>query len=75
MLACRTVLGALIPLLAAFAMLCSTGSAASLAGKTVCLDPGHGGTTTTNSYRVGLGGECGKGLVRENVIFFACTGQ
>jgi len=38
-------------------MLCSTGSAASLAGKTVCLDPGHGGTAATDSYRVGLGGE------------------
>ena len=38
-------------------MLCSSGSAASLAGKTVCLDPGHGGTAATDSYRVGLGGE------------------
>ncbi len=57
MLACRTVLGTLIPFLAAFAMLCSTGSAASVAGKTVCLDPGHGGTTATDSYRIGLGGE------------------
>jgi N-acetylmuramoyl-L-alanine amidase len=35
----------------------STVSAASLTGKTVCLDPGHGGTGATDSYRVGLGGE------------------
>ena len=38
-------------------MLCSTGSAASLAGKTVCVDPGHGGTAATDSYRIGPGGE------------------
>ncbi len=48
---------ALTLVLAAFSMLCSTGSASSLAGKTVCLDPGHGGTAATDSYRVGPGGE------------------
>ncbi len=28
-----------------------------LAGKIICLDPGHGGTAATDSYRVGPGGE------------------
>ena len=28
-----------------------------LAGKTICLDPGHGGTATTDSFRVGPSGE------------------
>jgi N-acetylmuramoyl-L-alanine amidase len=50
-------MGVLTPLVAASSMLCSTGSATSLAGKTVCLDPGHGGTAATDSYRVGPGGE------------------
>lgn len=35
----------------------SSGAAASLRGKIICLDPGHGGTAATDSYRVGLGGE------------------
>lgn len=29
----------------------------SLAGKTICIDPGHGGTAATDSYRVGPSGE------------------
>jgi N-acetylmuramoyl-L-alanine amidase len=59
MLAYRTVLGALTPVLVCFSMLLgsSTGLASSLAGKTICVDPGHGGTAATDSYRVGLGGE------------------
>lgn len=28
-----------------------------LKGKTICIDPGHGGTAQTDSYRVGHGGE------------------
>lgn len=28
-----------------------------LRGKTICIDPGHGGTAATDSYRVGPGGE------------------
>lgn len=28
-----------------------------LKGKTICIDPGHGGTASTDSYRVGPGGE------------------
>ena len=28
-----------------------------LAGKIICIDPGHGGTAATDSYRVGPGGE------------------
>ncbi|MEX2513336.1 MAG: N-acetylmuramoyl-L-alanine amidase [Cyclobacteriaceae bacterium] len=28
-----------------------------LAGTTICIDPGHGGTAETDSYRVGTGGE------------------
>ncbi|GGN08577.1 hypothetical protein GCM10010967_50330 [Dyadobacter beijingensis] len=28
-----------------------------LKGKTICIDPGHGGTAATDSYRVGPGGE------------------
>ncbi len=28
-----------------------------LAGKIICIDPGHGGTASTDSYRVGPGGE------------------
>ncbi|MDX5481026.1 MAG: N-acetylmuramoyl-L-alanine amidase [Hymenobacteraceae bacterium] len=35
----------------------SQNSKSSLAGKTVCLDAGHGGTALTDSYRVGPGGE------------------
>ncbi|EON76106.1 N-acetylmuramoyl-L-alanine amidase [Lunatimonas lonarensis] len=30
---------------------------APLAGKVICLDPGHGGTADTDQYRVGLAGE------------------
>ena len=29
----------------------------SIKGKTICIDPGHGGTAATDSYRVGPGGE------------------
>ncbi|MEO8820307.1 MAG: prolyl oligopeptidase family serine peptidase [Ginsengibacter sp.] len=29
----------------------------SLRGKIICIDPGHGGTASTDHYRVGLGGE------------------
>ncbi len=29
----------------------------SLAGKVICLDPGHGGTAATDAFRVGPGGE------------------
>ena len=29
----------------------------SLRGKIICVDPGHGGTASTDHYRVGLGGE------------------
>ncbi len=59
MLARRTIEGVVTPLLMAVSVLLtgSTGLASSLAGKTVCLDPGHGGTAATDSYRVGLGGE------------------
>ncbi len=28
-----------------------------LSGKTICLDPGHGGTALTDQYRIGVGGE------------------
>ena len=28
-----------------------------LAGRTICIDPGHGGTADTDSYRVGPTGE------------------
>ena len=38
-------------------MLVSTVFAASLKGRTICVDPGHGGTAATDSYRVGVGGE------------------
>ncbi len=33
------------------------GKARPLAGRVVCIDPGHGGTAATDSYRVGPGGE------------------
>ena len=33
------------------------GPARPLAGRVVCIDPGHGGTAATDSYRVGPGGE------------------
>ena len=29
----------------------------ALSGKTICIDPGHGGTALTDQYRVGAGGE------------------
>lgn len=29
----------------------------SLRGKIICIDPGHGGTASTDHYRIGLGGE------------------
>ncbi|QRR04264.1 N-acetylmuramoyl-L-alanine amidase [Dyadobacter sandarakinus] len=32
-------------------------SAGVLTGKTICIDPGHGGTASTDSYRVGPAGE------------------
>lgn len=59
MLAGRAILGTLTPVLVALSLLLagSTASASALKGKTVCLDPGHGGTAATDSYRVGLGGE------------------
>jgi N-acetylmuramoyl-L-alanine amidase len=41
------------------ALLACTGprGAGPLAGRVVCIDPGHGGTAATDSYRVGPGGE------------------
>lgn len=59
MLAYRTLLGALTPVLVILPVLLATsaGAGSPLAGKTICLDPGHGGTAATDSYRVGLGGE------------------
>lgn len=53
------ILGAVTPVLMASSMLLAGAacSASSLTGKTVCLDPGHGGTAATDSYRVGPGGE------------------
>lgn len=32
-------------------------TSSSLKGKTICIDPGHGGTAATDSYRVGPAGE------------------
>ena len=32
-------------------------ASASLNGKVICIDPGHGGTALTDHYRVGIGGE------------------
>ncbi len=32
-------------------------SSTGLAGKVICLDPGHGGTADSDQYRVGIGGE------------------
>jgi N-acetylmuramoyl-L-alanine amidase len=49
-----------IPLLFAGALLAAgTGPCASppLAGRVVCIDPGHGGTAGVDTYRVGPGGE------------------
>ena len=58
MLACRTFLAALPALLLVCSVLLAApaGWASSLQGKVICLDPGHGGTAATDSYRVGLGG-------------------
>ena len=59
MLACRTLLTALpaLLLMASVLLAGNDGQAASLKGKVICLDPGHGGTAATDAYRVGLGGE------------------
>jgi len=46
-----------ITLLAVFALTISISFAQSLFGKRICIDPGHGGTATTDAYRVGMTGE------------------
>ncbi len=36
---------------------CSDSTKYSLKDKRICIDPGHGGTTKTDSFRVGFAGE------------------
>ncbi len=36
---------------------CNSENPNPLAGKIICIDPGHGGTSATDSFRVGPSGE------------------
>ena len=42
-----------------------------VAGKTICIDPGHGGTSLTDSYRVGPGGNGKNGSILKSRYCFA----
>ena len=53
----RCVLLALLLSLAACAGASQEPAPAAMHGKVICLDPGHGGTAATDSYRVGPAGE------------------
>ena len=53
----RCVLLALLLTLTACAGATQEPAPAALYGKVICLDPGHGGTAATDSFRVGPGGE------------------
>ena len=44
-------------LLFSIVAVCFSTAPSSVAGKKICVDPGHGGTAATDSYRVGVAGE------------------